>query len=185
MFVRASSFLAFAFVAALAVACSSSTTETSAATVAGVCGKMNGLTCGKANCVEVMELAQKRCPEKTFQAFLDCAAVSEMRCETQNGNDVAVVASCAADLSRVNACAGSVSQVDDRPNAAPAPTSSSASATSCTPGDGTCPTWSCMCKDGELVKVSSCVANRCATPVAACAKGNAELEALCATHGGT
>lgn len=183
MFAKASSVVALVFLAALGVACSSSTSETSAATVAGVCGKMNGLSCGKSNCVEVMELAEKRCPKQTFQDFLDCAAVAEMRCETQNGNDVAVVASCASDLSRVNACAGSISNSE---GPAPAPTSTGTTApAACTDGDSSCPAWSCMCKDGEIVKVSSCVAAKCATPLAACTKGNADLEDACKPHGGT
>lgn len=183
MFAKAS-VLALALVAGLAVvACTSSTTEKSAATVSGVCGKMSTLSCGKSNCVEVMELAQKRCPAKTFQAFLDCASVAEMRCETQNGNDVAVVETCAADLSRVNACAAA----DDQPSSAPSPApTATAPGSTCTEADTSpCTAWTCLCRDGEPVKVASCTNGTCATPTVACKKGNPELERLCAPHGGT
>jgi hypothetical protein len=167
----------------VSVACSSSTSTVSAATVSGVCGKMAELSCAKENCTQVLELAQKRCPAKTFQSFLDCASITKMHCEARNGIDVAILESCDADLARVNSCAEDSPASSTAPPAAPS-SSGTAVGAACTDGN-TCPSWSCSCADGTIVKVLSCVDKKCADPVTACGTDNAEHVNACEGHGGT
>lgn len=172
---RAHLFPLFVLAIACAAGCSSSTSTVSEATVGGVCGKLSELACAKDNCTQVLELAQKRCPAKTFQSFLDCASITKAHCESRNGTDVAILESCEADLERVNACA------EAEPTASSSPSGVGAECTDAR----TCPTWPCSCSDGTIVKVASCSSSqKCADPIATCGKSSPALVAACEGNGG-
>ena len=183
--------LAILFPFVLVAACSSNNSSNSVTpkTIAGVCGKLDSLSCAQPNCVSTLTTAQTSCAKTSatgsadFQALIDCMATTSFACD---GNpNIPRTKDCQENLAVVSICAGSTTATDGSATPADGGTvgTGSGSSGSCNSSND-CTNWPCACADGTEIEVASCTNGVCAGVLEACGPSSEGLVSACKTHGG-
>ena len=175
------SLISFFFLAACSSTSSTqgatSTSTVTPKTVAGVCSKLNELSCAQPNCVDKFTLIQSNCKDQAadVQSLLDCLSVAAFTCG--GSPNIPRTSECQANVDRLTLCADGATSSD------PVSGADAGTAGTCTSASD-CTAWPCGCADGTIVNVSSCTSQKCGDGITLCASDSAPLVAACKSHGG-